>query len=291
MRTGLRLVLAAALTCPLMHYSVKADDQPAFKDDREKASYAMGMLFATQLKGAQLSTVDLEVMVSAMKEVLAGNSLKLTPPEAQQAVATYRQQRVRELADFNMKEGQRFLISNKTRPGIKTREVIMPDGKTNEFQYRILKQGDGEGPQSTDLVEVNYSGRLINGDEFDNSAKRPGGRPVTMPVGGVIRGFSEALQMMPVGSKWELYIPGSLGYGDQPRQNIPPGSMLIFEVELVSAEAPKVQAPPTQPLTSDIVKVPSQEDMKRGSNIQVLKPEDVEKAAAAARNQSRTNGH
>ena len=114
-------------------------------------------------------------------------------------------------------------------------------------------------------------------------------------VSGVIRGWTEALQLMPVGSKWELYIPAALAYRDRPNGAIPPGSTLIFEVELLGIENPEPPPPPTsppvagQPLTSDIVRVPSAEDMKRGSNIQVLKPEDVQRMMSQT-NQSRTNG-
>ena len=293
MRIGLQLLLAAALSFPLTQQSARADDQPAFKDDREKASYAIGMYFGTQLKGADLN-LDMDVVINTMKEMLAGHEMKLNQQDAQAAIRTYQQQHVREATEKNTKEGEAFLAANKNKEGVKTREVKLPDGSTAEFQYKVLKQGEGQTPASSDIVKVNYRGTLINGTEFDNSAKH-GSQPVSFPVKGVIPGWSEALQLMPVGSKWELYIPASLAYRDQGRPNIPPGSTLLFEVELVSAEPPPQPQPQPQstqqPLTSDIIKVPSAEDMKRGSNIQVLKPEDIERAAAEARKQGRTNGH
>jgi hypothetical protein len=127
-------------------------------------------------------------------------------------------------------------------------------------------------------VNVNYRGTLIDGKEFDSNAKR--GKPQRFPVRGVVPGFSAALEMMPVGSKWELYIPSTLGYADNARPGIEPGSTLIFEVELVSIEPP--QPPPSaatshEPLTSDIIKVPSAEELKKGAKIEVIKAEDVPK--------------
>jgi FKBP-type peptidyl-prolyl cis-trans isomerase FklB len=127
--------------------------------------------------------------------------------------------------EASRKEGEAFLAANKTKEGVKT----LPDG----LQYKILKQGTGVQPTADDTVSVNYRGTLIDGKEFDSSYKR--GEPATFPVGGVIKGWTEALQMMPVGSKWELYIPADLAYGDRGAgADIPPGATLIFEVELLS---------------------------------------------------------
>ena len=140
----------------------------------------------------------------------------------------------------------------------------MPDGSSAELQYKVLKEGTGEMPKTTDTVSVNYRGTFIDGKEFDSSAKH-GGQPAKFPVTGVVRGWTEALQMMKVGSKWELYLPSSLAYGDRgnPRGTPPidPGATLIFEMELVGTETPP--PPPTpQPLTSDIIKVPSAEELE-----------------------------
>jgi hypothetical protein len=118
---------------------------------------------------------------------------------------------------------------------------------------------------------VNYRGTFIDGKEFDSSAKA--GHPVQFAVGNVIRGWTEALMQMKAGSKWQLFVPSELAYGERGRPGIPPSSVLIFEIELISTEAP----PPPAPLTSDIIKVPSQDEMKKGAKIEVIKPEDAAK--------------
>jgi hypothetical protein len=156
-----------------------------------------------------------------------------------------------------------------------------------EMQYKVITQGSGAIPKSNDVVSVNYRGTLTDGKEFDNSAKRGG--PMKRPITGFVRGWTEALEMMPVGSKWELYLPASLAYGDMGNRMsnppIEPGSALIFEMELMSTEAPAPPAPP-QPLTSDIIKVPSAEELKKGAKIEVIKPEEAAKLAAAQTNQT-----
>ena len=129
-------------------------------------------------------------------------------------------------------------------------------------------------------MTVNYRGTLIDGTEFDSSYKR--GQPASFPVGGVIRGWTEALQKMTVGSKWKLFIPSELAYGENGQRTIPPNSTLIFEVELLDTKTPAPPAP-AQPLTSDIIKVPSADEMKKGAKIEVIKSEDAAKAAASAK--------
>ncbi|MBW8865533.1 MAG: FKBP-type peptidyl-prolyl cis-trans isomerase, partial [Verrucomicrobia bacterium] len=134
-----------------------------------------------------------------------------------------------------------------------------------------------------DIVTVNYRGTLIDGSEFDSSYKR--GQPAQFQVGGVIRGWTEALQKMKIGSKWKLFIPSELAYGEQGHPPVIPGnSTLIFEVELLDAKSPTPppQATPVAPLTSDIIKVPSAEEMKKGAKIEVIKPEDAAKASNAS---------
>jgi len=131
-------------------------------------------------------------------------------------------------------------------------------------------------PSPTDLVEVNYRGTLIDGTEFDSSAKA--GRPASFAVNGVIRGWSEALMRMKVGSKWQLFVPADLAYGEFGKQpNIGPNATLVFELELLSAKAPPPPPAAAAPLTSDIIKVPSAEEMKKGAKIETLKAEDVER--------------
>jgi len=150
------------------------------------------------------------------------------------------------------------------------------------MQYKVITEGTGEIPRSNDVVSVNYRGTLPSGKEFDSSAKH-GGQPSKFPVTRVVRGWIEALEMMKVGSKWELYLPAALAYGDRGYPpDIAPGAALVFEMELVGIEPPAPPPAPAQPLTSDIIRVPSAEELKKGAKIEVLKPEDVEKARKEA---------
>ena len=153
---------------------------------------------------------------------------------------------------------------------------MLPDG----LQYQVITAGTGAVPTVADMVTVNYSGTLLDGTEFDSSYKR--GQPAQFPVSNVIPGWTEALTQMKVGSKWQLFIPSELAYGEPGRPGIPPNSVLIFEMELLSTQHRRRHAPPpsAQPLTSDIIKVPSAEEMKKGAKIEVIKPEDVAKASS-----------
>ena len=141
--------------------------------------------------------------------------------------------------------------------------------------FKLIQQGKGPSPTASDTVKVHYRGTLMDGKEFDSSYKR--GQPATFGVSGVIKGWTEALQLMNAGSKWELYIPPDLAYGEQGRPNIPPNSLLVFEVELLTNAPPAPPAAPAAPLTSDIIKVPSAEEMKKGAKIETIKAEDIEK--------------
>jgi FKBP-type peptidyl-prolyl cis-trans isomerase FklB len=198
--------------------------------------------------------VDPILVSQGMKDALAGGKTRLTQEEAQ-AVLTEVQNQVRkeqqakmqEAAAKNKTEGETFLAANKSKDGV----VTLPDG----LQYKILTAGTGPKPAASDSVVCNYRGTLINGTEFDSSYKR--GQPMTFGVGQVIKGWSEALQLMPVGSKWQLFIPGSLAYGERGAgADIGPNSTLIFEVELLSivdkskdakTEKPEKTDKPAQP--------------------------------------------
>jgi FKBP-type peptidyl-prolyl cis-trans isomerase len=281
--TSLKLVTALWTGMAIVQCPVFAEDKPAFKDDKEKASYGVGMTFGNQIKRAGFE-VDADVVVSALRDVLAGQELRLTEQQARETIMAYQQEARKKTAEKNKKEGEDFLAANLKKEGIKTHTVTLPDGKTADFQYRIITEGSGAMPKSNDVVSVNYRGTLINGKEFDSSAKR--GLPAELAVSRFIKGWAESLQLMKVGSKWETFIPSVLGYGDNGYgANIEPGSTLIFEVELIGIEPPQQQstnATPAQPLTSDIIRVPSAEELKKGAKIEVIKPEEAAKAAADA---------
>jgi FKBP-type peptidyl-prolyl cis-trans isomerase FklB len=238
--------------------------------EKARVSYAIGMNIGHNFQ-AQSVEVDPDVLLLAIKDTLAGNTTLLTQQEMRDTLTEFqktmiaKQQKKREeLAVKNRAEGSAFLAKNKAKPGV----VTLPDG----LQYKVITDGSGAIPGSNDVVTVNYRGTLIDGTEFDSSAKR--GAPAQFGINNVIPGWTEALSHMKVGSKWELCIPSELAYGERGRANIPPNSVLLFEVELVSTEHPK----PPEPLTSDIIKVPSLDEMKKGAKIEVIKPEELEKA-------------
>jgi FKBP-type peptidyl-prolyl cis-trans isomerase FklB len=209
--------------------------------DREKESYALGMNIARGLKGQSVD-VDPAVMARAIKDVLTGAKPLLTDEEAMEAlrklqtdVRQKQETERKELADKNLREGQLFLATNKAKEGV----VTLSSG----LQYKILTEGKGPKPTANDTVVCQYRGTLIDGTEFDSSYKR--GQPSTFPVNRVIKGWTEALELMPVGSKWELFVPPDLAYGDRGAGNsIGPNATLIFDVELMSIQAPN--APPAQ---------------------------------------------
>jgi FKBP-type peptidyl-prolyl cis-trans isomerase FklB len=253
-------------------------DPAQFKDNREKASYGVGVYFGNQIKRSSMD-VDVDTVSAAIKDVLAGKETRLTDPQAQEAIAAYQKESQGKAAEKNKKEGEAFLAENKKKPGVKTHKVTLPDGITAEMQYKVITEGTGAMPKSNDTVHVNYRGTLINGKEFDSSAKHGG--PLARPANSLVKGWTEALQMMKTGSKWELYLPSALAYGDRGGQGIEPGAALIFEMELLSFDTPQ-PPPPPQPLTSDIIRVPSAEELKAGAKVEVIKAEDLEKMTKAA---------
>jgi FKBP-type peptidyl-prolyl cis-trans isomerase FklB len=210
----------------------------ALKTQKEKTSYAVGVNIGNGLKRQQLP-VDPAILARGLRDAMNGAKLALTDDEMkavltqlqtemrakQQEMMAKQQAAAKEEGAANRKEGETFLAANKSKEGV----VTLPDG----LQYKILKQGNGPKPTASDTVTCDYRGTLINGTEFDSSYKR--GHPESFPVSGVIKGWTEALQLMPVGSKWQLWIPADLAYGDTPRGGgIQPGDTLIFEVELIS---------------------------------------------------------
>ncbi len=171
--------------------------------------------------------IDPALVARGMKDGLAGGKTLLTDQEAQAVVDSVRSDLIKKQAAADKKEGDDFLAANKGKEGV----VTLPSG----LQYKIEKAGTGPKPTASDTVLCNYRGTLVNGTEFDSSYKR--GQPAKFPVSGVIKGWTEALQLMPVGSKWQLFIPSNLAYGEGGQQGIPPNATLIFEVELMSIEA------------------------------------------------------
>jgi FKBP-type peptidyl-prolyl cis-trans isomerase len=217
---------------------------------KDKLSYAIGMNIGASMKKDGLD-IDPAILSRAIKDGLAGSKPLMTEDEARSVITTFRNEMIakkqaeeKKVSDANKQAGDQFLAANKTKEGV----VTLPDG----LQYKVIKQGDGPKPTAADTVVAKYRGTLINGTEFDTSEKNGG--TVEFPLGQVIKGWTEALQLMPVGSKWQLFIPADLAYGPRsPAPEIGPNSTLIFDVELVSikpkeqpqpsAAAPQTQAP------------------------------------------------
>jgi FKBP-type peptidyl-prolyl cis-trans isomerase FklB len=214
---------------------------------KAKASYALGMSIAKGMK-AQGVDIDPAVFARGLRDALAGKT-QLTDEQAQAAltelqgdVRKKQEEKAKVVGEANKKAGDAYLAANKTKPGI----VALPSG----LQYKIITPGTGPKPTPADTVVCNYKGTLLDGKEFDSSYKR--GQPATFPVGQVIKGWTEALQLMPVGSKWELFVPSELAYGPRAAgPDITPNSTLVFEVELLSIkpkeETSKGDAPKADP--------------------------------------------
>ena len=206
---------------------------PVLTTQKDKFSYALGMNLGASLR-KQSVPVDPAILARGLKDALAGGKTALTEEQAratlmevQTELRKKQQEQMQAEGEASKKEGADFLAANKAKEGV----VTLPSG----LQYKILTAGTGPKPTASDTVVCNYRGTLINGTEFDSSYKR--GQPATFPVGGVIKGWTEALQLMPVGSKWQLFIPTDLAYGDRGAgADIGPGATLIFEVELLSIQ-------------------------------------------------------
>ncbi len=228
----MRHVLAAILSIAFLFNLSYAGEKPELKDPKDKESYSLGYQFGQNLK-AQGMEMNLEVYTSGIRDAMGGTQPQLSREEIQRTVAELQkkvaaayQEQVKKLADKNLAQGRAFLEENKTKEAVKA----LPSG----LQYRVLKDGSGKVPKSTDQVTVEYKGTFIDGTEFDSSYKR--GTPATFQVDKVVPGWREALQLMKEGSKWQLFIPPQLGYGERGAGLIQPNSTLIFEVELIAVK-------------------------------------------------------
>lgn len=193
----------------------------------DKLSYAIGMSMASNLVNSGLKQIDVESFVKAFTEVINNTTPSMSPQEANQLLQDFFSKRQDEMLSNNLESGRAFLEENKKKENV----VTLDSG----LQYEILTQGEGSVPKSTDSVKCHYHGTLLDGTVFDSSVQR--GQPAVFGVNQVIKGWVEALQLMPVGSKWKLYIPSELAYGEQGAGgSIEPNTTLIFEVELLGIE-------------------------------------------------------
>ena len=260
-------ILSMSGAAPLL-----ADDTNILTDDKARLSYSIGVTFATRWK-EQGVDVDPDVVLRGLKDTQAGRPPLMNQQEmaslmnrVQQEIANRTQRRLEQVKA----EGEAFLAANKTKPGV----VTLPDG----MQYKIITEGDGAMPANSDTVTINYRGTFVDGTQFAT------GNSAQVPVGAnAIPGLDEALKLMKIGSKWQIVLPAQLAYGPRNIGPIPPNSTLIMDVELLSIQHPKPSpAPPppaaaSQPLTSDIIAVPSAEELKKGKQPYTIKAEDVPK--------------
>lgn len=212
------------------------------KTDKDKESYAIGLNMGQQMHKDSVD-IDPSILLRGMRDGMAGGKVLMTDEEVKAAMDTLRtdlrakqEAKLQQEATDNKKVGDTFLAENKSKDGV----VTLPSG----LQYKVLVEGAGPKPTAADSVVCNYRGAFLDNTEFDSSYKR--GKPSTFPVTGIIKGWTEALQLMPVGSKWQLFIPPDLAYGEHGRPGIAPNSTLVFEVELISIE-PKAEAPTPNP--------------------------------------------
>jgi len=193
----------------------------------DSVSYAIGSDIGKNLKKSNLDNMNLTIMMKGMQDAFDENNSVISDEMAQEIVTRYMQEIQNKKQSANLEAGKKFLEENSKKSDV----VTLPSG----LQYSVIKTGDGPKPTAQDVVTTHYHGTLISGKVFDSSVER--GEPAKFPVGGVIKGWTEALQLMPVGSKWKLFIPSDLAYGDRGAGgDIGPGETLIFEVELLSIE-------------------------------------------------------
>ncbi|MBL0175062.1 MAG: FKBP-type peptidyl-prolyl cis-trans isomerase [Ignavibacteria bacterium] len=229
----MRSITAAVILLSVFTASTFAQDGVSITSRKDSVSYAIGMNIGQNFKMQNID-IDVALLSSAIKAVLTGGKTALNEEQAGQVVISYQQEiMAKQEAERKISgekqsaEGAKFLAENKKKDGVKVTE--------SGLQYKVITEGTGEIPKSTDKVKTHYTGKLIDGTEFDSSVKR--GEPATFPVTGVIKGWTEALQMMKVGSKWMLYIPSDLAYGERGGGSvIPPNATLVFEIELLSIE-------------------------------------------------------
>src|SRR5437899_5485747 len=231
MKRFILIVSASLLALPLFGQ----EKSPPLKDQKEKVSYSIGMNIGLNLSRQKVD-INPDILAAGIKDAIAGKP-QLTSDQVKDVMAQFEkdmEQKQKQVGEKNKTDGAKFLEENKKKPGVKT--------TASGLEYKVEKEGTGPQPKPTEMVTVNYRGTLIDGTEFDSSYKR--GQPATFPVNGVIKGWTEALQLMKQGSKYQLFIPANLAYGERAMgPDIGPNSTLIFEVELTDVKPPPTPAP------------------------------------------------
>ena len=235
MKYFILIVSASLLALPLFGQ----DKSPQLKNQKDKVSYSIGMNIGFNLSRQKVD-INPDILAAGIKDAIAGKP-QLTSDQVKDVMAQFEkdmEQKQKQAGEKNKTDGAKFLEENKKKPGVKT--------TASGLEYKVEKEGTGAQAKATDMVTVNYRGTLIDGTEFDSSYKR--GQPASFPVNGVIKGWTEALQLMKVGSKYQLWIPSSLAYGERSvSPEIGPNATLIFEVELLDAKPPPTPSPAGAP--------------------------------------------
>jgi FKBP-type peptidyl-prolyl cis-trans isomerase FklB len=231
MKRFILIVSASLLALPLFGQ----EKSTQLKDQKDKVSYSIGMNIGSNLSRQKVE-INPDVLLAGIKDAIAGKP-QLTQDQVKDVMQQFEkdmEQKQKQAGEKNKTEGEKFLADNKNKEGVKT--------TASGLEYKVLKDGTGAQPKATDMVTVNYRGTLIDGTEFDSSYKR--GQPATFPLNGVIKGWTEGLQLMKVGSKYQFFVPSSLAYGERAvGPDIAPNATLIFEVELVDVKPPPTPAP------------------------------------------------
>lgn len=202
-------------------------DKKTFNTLIDSVSYSIGVSIGKNIKDQGFDTINADLLALALKDAIGKKTLLITPENAEKVLQNYFTNMQQQKSEKNLKDGAKFLEENKKKAGV----VTLPSG----LQYQVLKEGDGSKPKETDKVTTHYHGTLLDGTVFDSSVERK--QPATFPVNGVIPGWVEALQLMKVGSKWKLFVPSNLAYGERGAGGaIGPNETLIFEVELLEIE-------------------------------------------------------
>ena len=225
----------AILGILFLAFQVSAEENLVLKNQKDKVSYIIGMEIGKTFKKQSID-IDADILTRGIKDAISGEKPLLTEQEIQETMAAFQKEAMakqvelaKALGEKNKREGEAFLVKNKEKEGVKT--------LSSGLQVLVIKSGTGKKPNVNDSVTTHYRGTLIDGTEFDSSYKR--GQPVTFPVSGVIAGWTEALQLMEEGAKWQLFIPPNLAYGERGTGDIGSNATLIFEIELISIQEKK----------------------------------------------------
>ena len=226
-----KIILAMGMAT-IVSLNASANPVKVLETEEQKVSYSFGLVLGKRMQN-DLPDLNVDVFMQGVKDAIQNKAALLTDEQVGDVLSKFQRdmqqqqmEKVQQISDENKKIGEEFLAKNKNKEGVVTLE--------SGLQYKVLTEGKGPQPSGTDVVKVHYTGSLINGEVFDSSIER--GQPVTFPLNGVIAGWTEALQLMPTGSKWQLYIPAELAYGTNGNRSIGPNETLLFDVELIGIE-------------------------------------------------------